>query len=239
MESEQIAEFYDQHGHHMNDSGVHSRHWEIYDWLKTIPRLREAKNILEIGAGPGQVTWMLSKVAKQAQILAVDISPESIELAKKNLSFLGDRVDFLVSDMVGFESDRKFDFVMMPDVLEHIPVEQQPALFQCLNACMNPGALIAIHLPDRQYLDNVRVNNPELLQIVDQSISSKSLSASLDNTDFEIVELSRYPIGMAPFEYRKILIEKDPGDIAFSSYRPSGVGFVKRAFRKVFCSKLP
>lgn len=239
MKSEEIAEFYDQHGHKMNDSGVHSRHWAIYDWLKTIPRISHAKQILEIGAGPGQVTWLLSKAAKNAKILAVDISKGSIELARKNLKGLGERVDFLVSDMVGFESDLRFDFVMMPDVLEHIPEEQHPALFQILDSCMTPGALIGIHLPDRQYLDSVRKNRPELLQIVDQSISTSSLAASLKGTDLEIVECARYPIGMAPFEYRRILIEKDPGDVEFFRYRPTGLGWIKRVFRKVFCSRIP
>lgn len=234
MEKEEIAGFYDQFGHTMDDNGLHSRHWSIYDWLKSLPGFCEAENILEIGAGPGPVTWLIAKLAERANVLAVDISEGSIELAKSNLKTFGDRIDFLVSDMSDFAPQQKFDFVVMPDVLEHIPLEQQPALFQKLSDCMKPGGLIAIHLPDRHYLQHIRETQPELLQIIDQSISSGEIVASLQGTELEIVGIERYALGTSPCDYRRILIEKEPALLKFTRYRPAGVEFLKRALRKVF-----
>ncbi|MDO5616038.1 MAG: methyltransferase domain-containing protein, partial [Cruoricaptor ignavus] len=45
-----------------------------------------AKNILEIGTGTGLISLMLAQRNRKAEILAIDINPEAVILAKENFA---------------------------------------------------------------------------------------------------------------------------------------------------------
>jgi trans-aconitate methyltransferase len=65
--------------------------------------------ILELGCGPGNVTRLLKNRFPEAQIIAVDLAPGMIEIARKHLP----DVDFRVMDVREISSiPEKFDAVM-------------------------------------------------------------------------------------------------------------------------------
>jgi 2-polyprenyl-3-methyl-5-hydroxy-6-metoxy-1,4-benzoquinol methylase len=77
--------------------------------------------------------------------------------------------------MSAFSHKVLFDFIVLPDVLEHIPVEQHSNLFKNLSAVSSPKAIVLINIPEPNCLNWIRKHNPEKLQIIDQSLSMQDL----------------------------------------------------------------
>jgi SAM-dependent methyltransferase len=95
----------------------------IIDYLNDISRT--FKSVLELGCGFGRITkLLLSNYSNITEYLAVDISPHQIENAKSLLSSmnLSDKVklDFMVSDIQALNLDKKYDLVILSEVLLHI-----------------------------------------------------------------------------------------------------------------------
>jgi SAM-dependent methyltransferase len=84
------------------------------------------KSVLELGCGFGRITQLLlSNYHNITEYLAVDISPDQIENAKSLLSStkLSNnkvKLDFLVSDIQSLKLDKKYDLVILSEVLLHI-----------------------------------------------------------------------------------------------------------------------
>ena len=71
--------------------------------------------ILDLGVGSGVISVTIAKELDDCQIVAVDISPDAIEVAKRNARDLGaaDKIEFRQSDL--FEAvtgDEKFDLIL-------------------------------------------------------------------------------------------------------------------------------
>ena len=76
-------------------------------------RHTEELKIIDVGTGSGAIALALAKELPQADIVAVDISPEALEVARTNAARLElERVRFQQNDMLaGFEG-AEFDFVV-------------------------------------------------------------------------------------------------------------------------------
>lgn len=66
-------------------------------YIKTLPN--RSLNVLDIGTGSGVLAISHKLERPQDKVTAVDISPETLTMAKKNAKELGADVTFLVSDM--------------------------------------------------------------------------------------------------------------------------------------------
>jgi trans-aconitate 2-methyltransferase len=136
-EQEEVVNFYDQFAEKQQKTGINSRHLSILDKVKAAG-LQSNHRILEVGCGIGTVSHLLATQVPKGEVLAVDISPESIEKAK-NLWKSQTNLSFEVSDMSDFDKPGKsFDFFVFPDVLEHIPVDQHFPLFQNISKHAHP-----------------------------------------------------------------------------------------------------
>jgi len=83
----------------------------------------DPQSVLEVGCGEGYMLDVLARRGVRASLTGVDISETAIEDARKRL---GSRVILEQKDARDLADDkRKFDVVMMLEVLEHIP---QPEL---------------------------------------------------------------------------------------------------------------
>lgn len=95
--------------------------------------------ILELACGPGNVTKFLKNHFPECRILAVDLAPKMIELARKALP----EVDFRVMDVRDISViAEKFDALMCSFCLPFLSKEDAAKLIADCSALLNPGGVI-------------------------------------------------------------------------------------------------
>jgi trans-aconitate methyltransferase len=209
-ENSYIKNFYDTFSKHLNIAGYNLRHYQIAKWIDKLCELDSSSNAMEIGCGPGHSTINLTSRIKEGQIVAVDISVENIEIAKK-LHQKVENIDFVVSDMSDFKSDLKFDLILLPDVLEHIPIDQHNNLFNTLRRYLKDSGKVVIHIPDPEYLEFKHKTAKETLQVIDQPIHTDIISKNLRDTGLRMTFLQSYNLSSMDYDYQVIKLE--PNDL--------------------------
>ncbi len=80
-------------------------------------------NILEVGCGVGNMTaWLAEQVGPQGQVMAIDISPEQLVIAKKHVKKQGfNNVSFICGDIQTLTNDdNTFDLIYNRFLLLHL-----------------------------------------------------------------------------------------------------------------------
>lgn len=124
------------------DTKCAQRNASLYaEWLaKLASMLPRGAEILDLGCGTGKFTARL--LAEEFHVTGVDISPVQIDRART----LVPNADFICADMseVEFPADR-FDAVVALYSIIHIPLTEQPGLFERIAEWLRPGGyLLAI-----------------------------------------------------------------------------------------------
>ena len=204
---QQIEEFYNTYKEKQKKIGVNIRHRTILKNLKALG-LQSNSNVLEVGCGIGTVSGLILKNITNGKFVGVDISDESIELAKKLYSNFKN-AEFITNDMSAFTHKTVFDFVVLPDVLEHIPVEQHHNLFKVIHLVSSPNAIVLINIPEPNCLNWIRKHNPEKLQIIDQSLSMQDLLNNCYPNGFKLYSMNSYALQYEENEYTSIVLKKN------------------------------
>ena len=115
----EISNYYDTFCEEERNLRLNLRHYTIfYHLLKS--GLKKDHHVLEIGSGFGTVTYLMGKYLTRGSILATDISAERIASCKRQ--FKNNRnISFLLTDIMDLTTEDTFDYIILPDVLEHIP----------------------------------------------------------------------------------------------------------------------
>ncbi len=204
---EEVKAYYDTFKEHQKKLGINIRHRTIFKNLKQAG-LQPDSNVLEIGCGIGTVSHLILKHISRGSFVGLDISSESIEMAKK-LNGFHPKAEFLVNDMSHFSHATKFNFVVFPDVLEHIPVEQHANIFETVSRLTAPDAVVIINIPEPNYLNWVRANDPSKLQIIDQSLSMQDLLNNCYPYGFKLYSMNPYSLHFSVNDYLAIVLKKD------------------------------
>lgn len=115
-------------------------HNAYYEWPATRSLLPDVKGkrVLDAGCGPGHYTeWLLEQ---GAEVVAIDVSPKMLELAKQRLS---DHGEFHLADLgqpLDFLEDASFDIVLGALVFDSI--RDWHALFAELHRLLRGGGLL-------------------------------------------------------------------------------------------------
>ncbi len=205
---EQVKDYYDTFKEHQKQLGINIRHRTIFKNLKNAG-LKPNSNVLEIGCGIGTVSNLILKYIADGNFVGLDISPESINMAKTFNAF-HKNAEFMVNDMSNFTHKTKFDFIVFPDVLEHIPVEQHANIFETVSKLSSDKAVILINIPEPNYLNWVRANDPKKLQIIDQSLSMQDLLNNSYPFGFKLHSMNPYSLHYDVNDYLSIVLKKDP-----------------------------
>lgn len=77
-------------------------------------RLHGSVRVADIGTGSGAIAVGLARLLPQARVVAVDISPEALEVARANAAAngVGERVEFRLGDLLEPLGDERFDAVI-------------------------------------------------------------------------------------------------------------------------------
>lgn len=98
--------------------------------------------LLDLGCGSGCIGLSFLKKVPASRLVAVDISPEALEVARQNAERLGvaNRTEFICSPTASLEFDRRFDIILgnPPYIAENDPhVQLEVKMFE------PPGALFS------------------------------------------------------------------------------------------------
>ena len=101
--------------------------------------------VLECGCGTGAQTVHLAASSPEAEVVSVDIEPESLEQARSRVEAAGyGNVSFQVADVFDLPfAERSFDHVFVCFLLEHVP-EPERALGQLRRVLAEGGSITAI-----------------------------------------------------------------------------------------------
>lgn len=107
-----------------------------YDLLAKIHRefVPEGASVLEIGCGTGTLLASL----KPRRGVGVDLSGRMVEIASAKFPDL----TFLVADAEHLDLSETFDFIVVPDVIEHLT--DVPAMFRSARRCCRPGTRVIV-----------------------------------------------------------------------------------------------
>ncbi len=132
--------------------------------------IRKGAAVLEIGCGVGIITKYLQKRAQR--IVAVDISEVNIEIA--SLYARSPNCEFRVMDVLEqreeLEKLGRFDVVLLPDVIEHLPKDRHSEVFASLEKILAPGGRVLLTYPSPEYQEHLRIHKPEALQLIDETL---------------------------------------------------------------------
>jgi SAM-dependent methyltransferase len=169
--------------------------------------LKREHTVLEIGCGIGLLSGLFAKYLDRGKLLSLDISPKAVAMATARLAKQSN-VSFLVSDMSTFRSELAFDRVVLPDVLEHIPEEHHQALFETIGKHLATDGKVLIHIPDPYALDRLRIESPQLLQIVDQSLAIRPMVERFHATGLVLERYEPYGLWTRDPDYDWIVFSR-------------------------------
>jgi cyclopropane fatty-acyl-phospholipid synthase-like methyltransferase len=208
-DTEKVSAYYDTFSKYQTSSGINDRHARILKWLKSFG-LNKGDHVLEVGCGVGQLTQLTAEYVRNGSVTGVDISAENIRLAGQRLAKFSN-VELLVSDMMDISFQRRLDWVIFPDVLEHIPADAHHQIFTTVADALNPGGHIFVHIPHPKYQDHIREHEPEKLQIIDQSLSAADLIQQVEQVGLSLEHFQSYSLFRRPADYQAILFKKHDG----------------------------
>ena len=201
-----VEKFYDEFADKQEDAGINRRHVSIDNWLTEFG-LKTNHQVLEIGCGVGTQTELLAKRLNEGSITACDISSERVKRAESRLNGFSN-AKFIACDIVEYNMEGSYDFIIMPDVLEHIPIDQHRRLFVKLSQLLKEEGSLVIHIPDPYYNQWVSIHRPELQQIIDQNLFMPLIIKPIYDAGLCIEYLKTYDLHANNGDYQVILIRK-------------------------------
>jgi trans-aconitate 2-methyltransferase len=207
VKKKEVIAYYDEYVKRQKKAGINRRHKRILEFLIQFGMAKNHR-VLEIGCGIGTVSNLVGNYLKKGgSLTAMDISSKSIEEAKQ-LWKNHVNIEFVAKNFAEASIDGTYDIIFFPDVLEHIPEELHAAIFTKCNTHLKEDGVILIHIPDPLYLDYVRQNFPDQLQVIDQSLYLDHFNTAIKSSDFYICHLESYAIWHKPIEYQLIVLRK-------------------------------
>jgi 2-polyprenyl-3-methyl-5-hydroxy-6-metoxy-1,4-benzoquinol methylase len=163
--------------------------------VKLILKLVEGKTILDVGCGSGLLSKTL--LAKGFNVTAIDNDYKAVEIAKKK------GIDAFVTDINGWQTDLKFDCIILGDVLEHI--DDDKSAIKKVYEMLKPHGYTIINVPAYQVLfgkhDNALGHK--------RRYSNKELKDKLKEAGFTIESIRHWNLLALPITIYTKLSKKD------------------------------
>lgn len=230
-----VKGYYDEYAERQAAVGVNKRHRAILEWALKFG-MRPDHSVLELGCGIGTLTGLLAgELGSGGSIMAIDLSPASIKSAEQRLRGF-DNVELLAADVLETNLEGSFDVVVLPDVIEHIPLESHHALFGRVASWVKPDGFVLLHYPSPHYQEWNREHHPDRLQIIDQTVHVDILSSNTYPNGLYIDSLATYSIWMREGDYVVAVLRPLAGPGTFTDLprpRMSPVARVARRLRRL------
>ncbi len=97
----------------------HAFIWQSVDWITAYFKVGAVTKIADFGCAVGLYSNALAE--KGAKVTGIDFSGNSLNYAKKVATEKGLNVNYVHADYLEFETDEKFDLILMITILSSIP----------------------------------------------------------------------------------------------------------------------
>jgi len=137
---------------------------------KNLPSFsKEVTNYLEIGGGHGlYLSEAINIFSEDCEFTMVDISKSSLDMGRNFVR--NEKVKFILEDIYKYSNYRKFDFITMGEVLEH--VEDPVALMCQVNRLLSDNGTAFITVPaNAPAIDHIYLfeNENDILEVFDKA----------------------------------------------------------------------
>jgi len=171
----------------MTDGGIHPKHRLTQYHEFFMNNVNPENIVLDIGCGSGEMAFDLAQ--KVQKVFAVDINPKKIEKAK--IKFQRDNVEYLIGDVTKDLSEKKFDVIVLSNVLEHI--ENRKEFLEKIKN-LAPKILIRVPMMDRDWITlykkdlglEWRLNNGHFIEYTLKSFQEEMNQANLKIDNYSI-----------------------------------------------------
>lgn len=102
-----------------------------------------ASRVVDLMCGPGYLLGQLAKVRSDLILSGIDINPEFITHAQQKYP----NIEFLVKDVLNFQSTEKYDVVTCTGGIHHLPYEAQESFLQKISEILKPEGLAILADP--------------------------------------------------------------------------------------------
>ncbi len=206
IDNDHIENYYDDFFAKTINQTINERHLKLISLLK-INGLKPNSQILELGCGSGTCTKLIAKKLNyEGKIEAVDISSKTIEYL--NLKNKNSNISFYQGDIATYFSKLiNLDFILLFDIIEHIPLEKHEILFAHLAAISGKNTKIIINIPNPDYTLYDRKHQPEVLQLIDETVYLPFLAQQVDKNNLKISHFEELSI-WAKQDYHFYVIEQ-------------------------------
>lgn len=230
--SKEVEKFYDEWIGRQKKVNINSRHLYIFNNLIK-NGLKRNSSVIEIGCGIGTLSELILKYLKGGVFFGNDISPESINYAKKRFAKYKN-ASFEAFDVAHKELINKYDFIILADVLEHIPIEAHNELFKAFSNISHKKTKLVINIPHPRLIEYQKVHEKELLQIIDQALPFHHIMELAGNYGFELLQFSNNKVFRDPFDYQFIVFGRAENKIEIKSLSQSEIIIRKLKLRFKF-----
>jgi SAM-dependent methyltransferase len=154
-----------------------------------------ARRILVVGSGSGESAhFIASRIARGADVLAIDISAANVRLAQSLRSH--PRVTYRQLDVLADDCDGTFDAIVLPDVYEHISLQQRETLHGVIDRLLGVDGRLLITVPSPAHQSFLATSGAGL-QIVDEIVTTADLLAIARDVHGELAYLNLVSIWRA------------------------------------------
>lgn len=220
-----VQNYYDNYTERQLKVGINQRHRSIINYLKK-SGLKKDYTVLEIGCGIGTLSGLLVKYLKKGKLLAIDLSPKSIEIAKSRLRKYKN-VSFHVQDVNEWTSKERYDFIVLPDVLEHIPFEAHDNVFKQISLLLNENGKAFINMPAPHFQKWLKSYYPDKMQLIDLVVSAKHVLDLAEKNQLYVKTYDNYSIWHSVFEYQYFVLVKESLSRRIQPFEPNQSFFNK------------
>ncbi len=136
------------HGHHESVVSRHRKRTASEAAAFLLPHLKPGMRLLDVGCGPGSITLGLAAAVAPGEVLAIDLSSDVLEEARRLAIEKGVRnVHFERADVNALaQPDGAFDIVYAHQVLQHVP--DPVRALEAMKRLLARGGLLAVRDSD-------------------------------------------------------------------------------------------
>ncbi len=163
--------------------------------VKLILKLVEGKKVLDVGCGSGLLSKTL--LTKGYNVTVIDNDSKAIEIAKKK------GINGFVADINTWQTQEKFDCVILGDVLEHI--EDDKLAMRKIREMLEPNGCIVVNVPAYQSL----FSKHDAALGHKRRYSNIELESKLQDSGFRIEKLRHWNLLALPITVSIKISKKD------------------------------